>query len=108
MSLTRSRTEGLKIYRKILKLHKLMPEEMMQLGNVYVREEFKKHHYPTIDNFTVAHYFTFLTSWKDYLLQMANPEIRLYGRNLTSEEMEALNKEQKETINKVQSEKVIR
>ncbi|CAG9320737.1 unnamed protein product [Blepharisma stoltei] len=108
MSLIRSRTEGLKVYRKILKCHKLLPEEMMKLGNAYVREEFKKHHYPKIEKFTAAHYLTFLTSWKDYLLQMANPETRLYGRNLTSEEVNAMSKEQKETINKYKTNKIIK
>jgi len=100
---TKLKVEGLKCYRNILLLHRKLPEEFQNLGNNYVKEEFKKHHYPTIPNFSAAHYTTFLSQWQTYLELMSQPETQLYGRNLQPEELQKMSKQQRETINEYQT-----
>ena len=95
-------SEALKLYRQLLNLHKALPKEMRQLGNKYIKEEFKRHLYPSIPNFNAAHYLTFLQSWKKYAADMQDPEIRLFGRRLTPEEIQAMTPSQKSTLNKFQ------
>ncbi|OMJ89887.1 hypothetical protein SteCoe_7875 [Stentor coeruleus] len=91
--------DGLKLYRHILKLHSALPKTMKELGNKYIREEFNRHLYPKIQNFNKAHYMTFLECWQKYADDLKNPEIKLYGRRLTPEELAALSPAQKETLN---------
>lgn len=98
-TLTELRREGLHIFRSILKLHSSLPENMKELGNTYVKQEFKLHHHPQGELFTVTHYVTFLNSWKDYIDEMERTEVKLYGRNLSSEEVSKMSKQQKTTIN---------
>jgi|688.fasta_scaffold1078252_2 hypothetical protein len=105
-SLSELRREGLRIFLRILKLHKTLPDEMKELGNSYVRQEFRLHHFPESELFSVTHYVTFLNSWKDYLEEMQKTEVRLYGRDLTSEEISKMNKQQKTTINNAKPSKI--
>jgi hypothetical protein len=94
--------EALILYRQLLKLHKTLPKNMRDLGNKYIKDEFKQHLYPKIPSFNAAHYITFIQSWKKYAEEMQNPEIRMFGRRLTSEEIQAMSPAQKNTINKAQ------
>lgn len=75
-----------------------MPEKMRVLGNKYIREEFQKHLYPTIQNFNQAHFQTFMDSWKTYANDMKNPEIMTYGRKLSPDELKAMSPSQKKAI----------
>jgi Complex1_LYR-like len=95
-------TGVLRLYRKLLKIHADMPIEMKDLGNAYVKEEFKRHLYPTSSNVNQAIFLTFVESWKKYADDMKNPEIRMFGRRLTHEELQAMSKSQKETLNTFQ------
>lgn len=60
--------QGLLIFRLILKLHLKMPRRFTELGNDYVRNEFKQHHFPQMENFSAEHYSIFLKKWEEYLL----------------------------------------
>jgi hypothetical protein len=60
----RGRERALLLYRSILKAHKKhLPPEMKQLGDVYVRSEFKLHK-PVKQSKQLDEFFT---SWEDYL-----------------------------------------
>jgi Complex1_LYR-like len=60
----RGRERALLLYRSILKAHKKhLPPEMKQLGDVYVRSEFKLHK-PVKQSKQLDEFFT---SWQDYL-----------------------------------------
>jgi hypothetical protein len=92
-------SSALTLYRKILKLHRAMPVQMRELGDKYVRQEFKSHIYPKNEGFKYSHYETFLKSWKKYVDEMSNPEVRLYGKSLSHEELAAMSNDQKKTLN---------
>ncbi|EDO18969.1 hypothetical protein Kpol_2002p39 [Vanderwaltozyma polyspora DSM 70294] len=53
----------LQLYRRILREHKHLPTAQRELGDQYVKNEFKLH--KDIDN--PLHIVGFLTSWQDYL-----------------------------------------
>ncbi|ODQ78149.1 hypothetical protein BABINDRAFT_162822 [Babjeviella inositovora NRRL Y-12698] len=53
----------LKLYRAILRSHRKLPQLHRDLGDQYVKAEFKAH--KSIDN--PLHIVGFLTSWQDYL-----------------------------------------
>jgi hypothetical protein len=90
---------ALSLYRKILKLHKSLPKQMRELGDKYVKQEFKSHLFPKNEGFKYTHYETFIMSWKKYLEEMSNPEVRLYGKPLSSDELAAMSNDQKKTLN---------
>jgi hypothetical protein len=68
--LAKLRTDGLLVYRKILKMHRTLPPKMQAMGNVYLRDEFKRHHYPEMENFTEDHYRIFLAAWRNYVVEL--------------------------------------
>ena len=90
---------ALVLYRKILKVHKVMPKYLKELGDKYVQQEFRSHLYPKIENYKYTHYETFLKSWEKYLKEMEKPEIRLYGKPLAPEELASMSADQKKTLN---------
>lgn len=102
-SLPALRLEGLSVYRKILKLHSTLPREFRILANAYVRDEFQKHHFPTIPLFSVNHYFTFLNSWRQYVRDMQKPEVRLYGKPLSPDDLRSMSKDQRLKLTDVKS-----
>lgn len=53
----------LALYRRILRAHKLLPAAQKELGDLYVKDEFKAH--KSTDN--PLYIVGFLTSWQDYL-----------------------------------------
>lgn len=53
----------LQLYKKILREHKYLPQIQRELGDQYVKNEFKLH--KETDN--PLHIVGFLTSWQDYL-----------------------------------------
>lgn len=63
---TRGREAALSLYRQILKAHqKHLPREMRQLGDAYVKSEFKLH--KKVE--TAAQLDSFFVAWEDYLEQ---------------------------------------
>lgn len=82
----------LTLYRKILRAHKLLPDAQRQLGDLYVKEEFKAH--KSTDN--PLYIVGFLTSWQDYLNMITNG--KWMDNSLTSEQ---LNKMSPDQVNQV-------
>jgi hypothetical protein len=102
-SLPTLRLEGLAVYRRILKLHNTLPRDFRILANAYVRDEFQKHHFPTIPLFSSNHYFTFLNSWRQYLRDMQKPDVRLFGKALTPQDLRSMSRDQRLKLTDVKS-----
>ncbi|CCH58304.1 hypothetical protein TBLA_0A05110 [Henningerozyma blattae CBS 6284] len=58
----------LQLYRRILREHKNLPQLQRELGNQYLKNEFRLH--KDIEN--PLHIVGFLTSWQDYLSTISN------------------------------------
>ncbi|GAA5798857.1 hypothetical protein EDC94DRAFT_617655 [Helicostylum pulchrum] len=58
----------LKLYREILRSHRMLPAAMRALGDDYVKAEFQRH--KSIDN--PAHIVGFVSQWQSYLDMMQN------------------------------------
>ena len=76
------------LYRRILRQHKLLPGPQREMGDQYVRNEFKLH--KDIDN--PLHIVGFLASWQDYLHMISNGKWK--DATLSSETLEKLSPEQ--------------
>ncbi len=91
------RSAVLALYRSILKAHsRVLATDLRQLGDAYVREEFKRHK-AAKPEFVAA----FMQEWQGYLQQLKEGEI---GRPLTDEEIAALNDEQQVQLNNLRLE----
>jgi hypothetical protein len=82
----------LALYRRILRAHRLLPPAQQELGNMYVKEEFKAH--KSTDN--PLYIVGFLTSWQEYL-GMVTEGKWIEGSMTTSE----LNKMSPEQVNQL-------
>ncbi|EJS42127.1 acn9p [Saccharomyces arboricola H-6] len=76
------------LYRRILRQHKQLPAAQRDMGDEYVRNEFKLH--KDIDN--PLHIVGFLASWQDYLHMISSGQWK--DATLSSETLEKLSPEQ--------------
>lgn len=84
------------LFKTILRLHRSLPEELRQLGTVYVKDEFKRH--KTCDVVTASR---FLVCWTDYAINLTQqfgvtglkPQTTI-GNNLDSEVLNQFSDEQ--------------
>lgn len=80
------------LYRALLRAHRKLPHEMRSLGDVYVKDEFRRHQ--TADN--PVHIMGFLSQWKMYLdellSQAGSGEVR--GKKLDPTVWEKMSDEQ--------------
>lgn len=93
---------AISLYRSILKAHgSKLPADLRQLGNAYVRNEFKLHK-------TVTHeqrLADFYQSWDEYLQMMAKQTPRgKVGREMRENERKYLSDEQKDKLVELQEE----
>lgn len=70
-----------RLYKIIFRLHKSMPIELREMGNAYVRSEFKLH-----KNAAPEHVQVFMNEWGNYtktLMRQVNPKYGLkFGKSL--------------------------
>ena len=78
----------LALYRRIMRAHQQLPLPQRELGNMYVREEFKAH--KTTDN--PLYIVGFLTSWQDYLHQITDS--KWMEGSLTKTQLEKMSPDQ--------------
>jgi hypothetical protein len=78
----------LSLYRRILRAHKHLPLAQRQLGDLYVKDEFKAH--KSTDN--PLYIVGFLTSWQDYLNMITSG--KWAEGSMTSEELQKLSPDQ--------------
>jgi len=88
----------LALYRQILRAHTKLPVAHRELGDAYVREEFRAHR-----GASAAFLVEFERQWRDYLQQVLRPEMhdQGLGREMTAGEVAALNDEQKVQLLKI-------
>ena len=92
-----SRNHVLGLYRSILKAHqRVLATDLRQLGDAYVREEFKRHK-EAKPEFVES----FMIEWRQYLQQLEQGAV---GRELSPEEISALNEEQQIQLNNLRLE----
>merc|ERR1712216_51073 len=93
-------TMPLTLYRNILRLHRQLPPMMRQLGDTYVREEFKQHKTANAQQTQV-----FMEQWRDYARQIeAGVAVGMendVGSDLDESELHAFNDEQKAQLDKL-------
>jgi hypothetical protein len=96
--------EVLSLLRSLLRAHKkFLPSEMRNLGDAYVRSEFRLHKSASNPN----HISQFMTEWRNYLQHIeasaaSNDQNVKVGRNLAN--IEVLDEEKRETLSKLQNE----
>lgn len=89
---------GIRLLRSIYREHRKLPQKMREMGDQYVRQEFKLHKSvkdkKVLDQFYMA--------WTDYLHHLKSSRGQ-YGRSM-DEAAEKLNKEQIEKFNELKEE----
>mmetsp|Transcript_32434 Transcript_32434/g.64666 ORF Transcript_32434/g.64666 Transcript_32434/m.64666 type:complete len:113 (-) Transcript_32434:50-388(-) len=90
----------LSLYRQILRAHRKLPEAQRELGDAYVKAEFRLHR-----GASATFALQFERQWRDYLTVLSRPEDDgTVGRVMTPEEVAALSDEQKVQLLKIREE----
>uniref|UniRef100_A0A182JXD8 Succinate dehydrogenase assembly factor 3 n=1 Tax=Anopheles christyi TaxID=43041 RepID=A0A182JXD8_9DIPT len=85
------------LYKTILRLHRGLPEALQELGNNYVREEFKRH-----KNCSPMESQNFMSEWAGYAINLAQQlglrgkpgPIGMLGEDLTENQLNHFRDEQ--------------
>ncbi|XP_058057465.1 succinate dehydrogenase assembly factor 3, mitochondrial [Anopheles bellator] len=85
------------LYKTLLRLHRGLPEALQELGNNYVKEEFKRH-----KNCSVAESQLFINEWAEYALILAEQlglrgkpkPVGMIGANLSQKQLQYFRDEQ--------------
>lgn len=86
---------GLRLYYRILKLHRrVLPAKMRSIGDIYVRQEFKHHH----ENPQLQFYGQFYSKWEAYELELGKKGVKQAAKNMTEREEQLLTKDQREAL----------
>ena len=94
------RSFSLRLYRALLRSHRaVLPVVMRDLGDSYVREEFKRH-----KTAQPQHLAAFFREWLAYLTQMNSQGVGSYGANLPDEYLTTLSTEQKQNLDQLRKE----
>ena len=94
------RSFSLRLYRALLRSHRaVLPVVMRDLGDSYVREEFKRH-----KSAQPQHLNAFFREWLGYLTQMNSQGQGSYGAHLPEEYLSTLSTEQKQMIDQLRKE----
>uniref|UniRef100_A0AC35TL93 Succinate dehydrogenase assembly factor 3 n=1 Tax=Rhabditophanes sp. KR3021 TaxID=114890 RepID=A0AC35TL93_9BILA len=67
------------LYKRILRLHYGLPPDFKQLGDVYVKDEFRRH-----KEASKEHTLVFLRSWTEYTMMLSK---QLTGKGLAKKEI---------------------
>ena len=104
-----SRASILSLYRSLLRLHSKLPPEMQQLGNSYVRSEFRQHQNITDPN-QIQQFVTEWTRYQHHIMtqQQQQQQSQLpstnYGQSLSNDDIVQFNDEQQNQLNQLQKE----
>ena len=101
------RTNVFHLYKAILRLHRSLPGELKQLGDNYVKDEFRRHRTATAPE----HVQRFMLEWTDYALTLSRQlsarglvRNEPVGRPLTGDKLEAFSDEQIFQLNELRTE----
>eukprot|EP01134_Creolimax_fragrantissima_P003324 CFRG3324T1 len=81
-----SAKSALRLYRRVLQANRTLAPAMRAMGDDYARAEFKKH-----KTAEASFLVQFNNAWEEYAVMLERKDI---GRQLTDEELNALNDEQ--------------
>jgi hypothetical protein len=96
-----NRQAVLRLYRDILKEHrKKLPSMMQELGDSYVRNEWKLHKQTTPASVKI-----FLREWENYLITL-RAQKQVVGANIKQEKLSNLSEEQKRQLEKLKKEAI--
>ena len=94
---------GLRLYASVLRAHRALPPQMRELGDRYVREEFRRHR-------TASATFLqpFLSEWQNYVASLpragAEEASVVIGRDLAPDQAASLSQEQLEQLARLREE----
>ena len=91
---------GTYLYRALLREHRRLPPAMRQMGNEYIRSEFKLH-----KSAKTEHLGPFFKAWEDYL-SMLKKQHGSFGANMDLDAKGKLNKEQIDKLAELKKESV--
>lgn len=82
---------ALRLYRRVLKLHKHLPLTSKALGDQYVKNEFRRHKNANPDQIT-----KFIQEWKIYadLLERQQQQGDNFGSNISEEYLQNIDEDQ--------------
>ncbi|KAJ7386711.1 acetate non-utilizing protein 9 [Desmophyllum pertusum] len=82
---------ALRLYRRILNLHKNLPVTSKALGDQYLKDEFRRHKNATREQIT-----EFIQEWKMYadLLERQQQQGKGLGSQLSEDQLSSVNEEQ--------------
>mmetsp|Transcript_42621 Transcript_42621/g.110147 ORF Transcript_42621/g.110147 Transcript_42621/m.110147 type:complete len:106 (+) Transcript_42621:48-365(+) len=93
--------EGKSIFRTIMRLHRTkLPAVMRDLGNPYVRREFRLHYVP---NVAEKHRTKFLAEWNNYVSTLSS-QATVVGKEMEPEQLGKLNDDQKKQLGDLERE----
>jgi len=82
-------TDQSRLYRRLLRVHRTLPDEMRFMGDTYVKSEFRL----TRKTDNPLHIIGFLSQWKKYLEDIQQDD-GFKGRRLDTDSMDKLSTEQ--------------
>lgn len=90
------------MHRNILREHKLLPKKMQDIGNSYVKNEFKLHQ----NTKNEEHIKQFMNNWNKYLQDLQNRRLndKKFGAMLDEDLKSKLNSEQAEKLEHLKNE----
>lgn len=92
--------QALQLYRTIFRLHRQLPPEFRQLGDMYVKSEFRAHKNVT-GQATIMEFLFRWTEYKNAMLQQVKDGLKLEGRKI---DLESLKDEQIIQLNELRQE----
>eukprot|EP00286_Rhodomonas_abbreviata_P004420 CAMPEP_0181334578 /NCGR_PEP_ID=MMETSP1101-20121128/26343_1 /TAXON_ID=46948 /ORGANISM="Rhodomonas abbreviata, Strain Caron Lab Isolate" /LENGTH=110 /DNA_ID=CAMNT_0023444581 /DNA_START=9 /DNA_END=341 /DNA_ORIENTATION=+ len=96
-----SKQQMLNLYRTVLQLHRrVLPQEMRELGDKYVRSEFKAHKTAKIGQVK-----EFARQWKEYAYTIdLQAQKGQFGKDLDPKKQSFLNDDQRENLKRLEQE----
>jgi Complex1_LYR-like len=89
------------LYKRILSAHKHLPSPMRELGDTYVRREFRIHAKKAND----SHKSLFFKEWESYLRILDEQrQSGITGKPMSNDQRKLLNDDQKEKLKMLKSE----
>jgi hypothetical protein len=94
--------QPLRLFRAILRAHKALPPVYRDLGDQYVRDEFRRHRTAKAD--FLKQFFVEWNGYLDALRAQASSDAPALGAHLSDEQQRAFNADQKQQLSKLREE----
>lgn len=94
------KSQALQLYRTILRVHRQLPKEFKELGNLYVKTEFKAHKSVT-DKAVIMEFLYRWTEYKNSIVNQLKQEMTLKGAKI---DLDSLSDEQIIQLNELREE----